>query len=274
LKKNLLLFFCVGAMRLVFCQQNYIMLKAKAVDSLRNGIPYVNIGIAEKDIGTVSDSIGNFMLKIPQNLGNESLLFTSVGFEDRSIPVQQLLSAHEIFLTAKFQQLQQVVVLPKQLSIKVLGNTTQSMFLSAGFSSGNLGAQAGTRIRIRHAPAYLEKVNFHLSYNKLDSIKVRLNIYEMKDGIPGNNILPENVIISIPDKKAGNFEIDLSKYNLTVKDDILIALELIQAKGDATSGVYMSASLFGNPTYYKETSQSEWKKLGKVSIGINVTVKY
>jgi len=252
--------------------------KGRVVDSTGKAIPYVNIGIKEKNIGTVSDITGNFEIKITSSYLTEKLEISSIGYQHQVLALQQLASADsnkliEIRLAATYQQLQDVVITPKELRVKVLGNTTKSKFLSGGFSSSDLGAEAGTHIKIKR-PSHLEKVDFHISYNKLDSIKVRLNIYAMKNKELGENILPENVIINLGNKQTGNIEIDLSKYNLVAKDDILVALELVEVKGDAKSSVFVSSSILGTPTYYRETSQAKWKIYKGLSIGINITVKY
>ena len=259
-----------------FTQSN-ISLKGFISDIKGNAIPYVNIGIAGKKTGTVSNVNGLFILELDSRLLQDSIRFSSIGYISKVLKIQDMVGSdstnHHIVLVSAFTALPEVIVTPKNLKIKVLGNTTRSKFMSGGFSSNELGAEAGTRIKIRKRPAYLEKVSFHLSYNKLDSIKIRLNIYAMNDGKPAENILPENIILRLRDKQVGNVEVDLSKYDLMVKDDILIALQLVEGKGDFRSSVFISASMLGNPTYYREASHSTWKVYKGLSIGINVTVK-
>jgi hypothetical protein len=257
--------------------QSPIAIRGRVTDTNGVSIPYVNIGVPGKNSGTVSDLNGSFNLEIDDRFLGDSVEFSSIGYDSKAFSIKDLtklnVSTHTIVLISRFTSLQQITVTPKQWRKRVLGNTTKSKFMSGGFSSNDLGAEAGTRIKIRKDPTYLEKISFHLSYNKLDSIKIRLNIYEIKNGKPAENILPQNIILSLSNKQVGSIEIDLSKYALVVKNDILVALQLIQGKGDFKSGVFMSASMFGSPTYYREASHATWKAYKGLSIGINATVR-
>lgn len=257
--------------------QSPILIKGTVTDVHGVAIPYVNIGVVGKNTGTVSDANGLFSLEIGRSFLPDSIQFSSIGYHSKTYSVKNLaasnLPTHTIVLASQFISLQEVTVTPKQWRTKVLGNTTRSKFMSGGFSSNDLGAEAGTRIRIKKGPAYLEKVSFHLSYNKLDSIKIRLNIYTIINGKPAQNILPENIILKLTNKQTGNIEFDLSKYGLLVKDYILIALQLIEGQGDFRSSVFISAALLGTPTWYREASHAPWKIYKGLSIGINATVR-
>src|SRR5258705_13688572 len=50
-------------------------------------IPFVNVGIFEKNIGTLSDPDGSFELTIPSQYAHDSIIFSSIGFRQRKIPV-------------------------------------------------------------------------------------------------------------------------------------------------------------------------------------------
>ena len=258
-------------------QQLPIVLKGTVTDGKGNQLPFVNIGVIGKNAGTVSDAQGYFSIELSRQFSNDSIQFSSIGYYSRTYSIEELatldLTKHSIVLTAEFISLDEVTITPRQWKTKILGNTTRSKFMSGGFSSNDLGAEAATLIKIRKHPTYLEKVSFHLSYNKLDSIKLRLNIYAMKDGKSSRNITPENIILNLQNKQTGNVDIDLSKYDLLLEDDVLIALQLVAGKGDFRSSVFMSASVLGTPTYYREASHATWKVYKGLSIGINATVK-
>jgi len=260
-------------------EQPVIHLQGTIADVNGIGIPYVNIGISEKAVGTVSTKHGKFDLTIPADFSRDSLTISSVGFEASVIAIDSLVKSKKLsnitfILQRSFVSLPEVIVSSNPLKHKVIGNKTRSKFLSGGFSSSDLGSEAGTRIKIKRSPTFLDSVSFHLSYNKMDSLKVRVNIYDMSTGDPGINLLPENVIIKLGNKRTGIVNIDLTKYKLRLKDDILVALELVEAAGDAQSGVFLSASVLGAPTYYRETSQAKWKKYESLSLGINCSVRF
>ena len=230
-----------------------------------------------KNKGTVSDAAGLFFLELDRENVHDSIQFSSIGYSPKTFMVEHFLRNnlpfHEIALNSEYDSLKEVIVTPKQWRTRTLGNTSRSKFVSGGFSSNDLGAEAGTRIKMNKAPSYLDKISFHISYNKLDSIKVRLNNYAMKNGKPAENILPENIIVTLGNKQTGNIEIDLSKFDLVLADDILVALQMIEGRGDFRSSVFVSAAFLGPPIYYREASHAKWKVYKGLSIGINATVR-
>ena len=254
-----------------------IFIKGKIVDQLGNFLPYVNIVVIGKNQGTVSDAAGLFVLELDRENVHDSIQFSSIGYSSKTFMVEHFLKNdlpfHVIVLNSEYESLKEVIVTSKQWRTRTSGNTSRSKFVSGGFSSNDLGAEAGTRIKLNKTPSYLDKISFHISYNKLDSIKVRLNIYAIKNGKPAENILPENIIIDLGNKQAGNIEIDLSKFDLVLSNDILVALQMIEARGDFRSCIFVSAAFLGPPTYYREASDAKWKVYKGLSIGINATVR-
>jgi len=53
-------------------------------------IPYVNIGLFEKNIGTLSDPDGSFEITVPHQFKNDSIIFSSIGFDRSNVPVSNL----------------------------------------------------------------------------------------------------------------------------------------------------------------------------------------
>lgn len=47
-----------------------------------------------------------------------------------------------------------------------------------------------------------------------------MNFYKIKDGLPNDKIVKENMIFSI-NVKEGEFTLDLEKYNIVVEEDFL-----------------------------------------------------
>lgn len=53
-------------------------------------LKYVNIGILGKNVGTVSDSIGNFRIVIEEKYKNDSLTFSSPGHKSLKVEIEQI----------------------------------------------------------------------------------------------------------------------------------------------------------------------------------------
>ncbi|MEP1940201.1 MAG: hypothetical protein ABJK11_11605 [Balneola sp.] len=72
-------FFCttLTLLLMLFFTKNSIsqtIISAKIVDQSNNAVSYVNVGIAEEGVGTVSDRNGNFELKIPETLSSRYII--------------------------------------------------------------------------------------------------------------------------------------------------------------------------------------------------------
>ena len=68
------------------------LLRGRVLDSAdRSAVPYVSIGIEGKNVGTMSDAEGNFVLPVADAAGNaDTLLFSCVGYAPRKIPVSEI----------------------------------------------------------------------------------------------------------------------------------------------------------------------------------------
>ncbi len=239
-------------------------------------IPFINIGVVGKNIGTVSNNKGGFQIELNEKYDNDTLKFSSIGYKTLIFKVSKfkniILNNPIIQLEEEITELQEVVVSSRKLKEKILGNKTTSKKISAGFTSNNLGNEVGIKIKIKKSPTYIEDFNFCIVRNEYDSIKLRLNFYDFKNGLPNKNILKDNIII-VSQIKDGILNIDLRDYDIIVYEDFFVSLEWIENLGDEF-GLTFSAGFLGSPIIFRSTSQDYWQKKGAVSIGFNVTTKY
>ena len=77
-------------------EQPTIRLEGTIADDKGIGIPYVNIGISEKAVGTVSTEHGKFDLAIPVDYSRDSLTISSVGFEASVIAIDSLVKSNKL----------------------------------------------------------------------------------------------------------------------------------------------------------------------------------
>lgn len=239
-------------------------------------IAYVNIGIVNKNIWTVSDADGNFELEIPLELEKDSIRLSSIGYRPKSMIakdfITMLKTSPVVKLLPDITELNEVVVTSKKLKEKVLGNKTESEKFRGGFRNSTLGYEVGIKIKIKDSPTYIESLHANVTSNTSESMKFRLNFYNIKDGFPNKKIVKENIIFPI-NVKEGEFTLDLDKYNIVVDDDFYCTIELIEDQ-EQDEEIFFSAGFLGNTMAFRETSQAEWRKTGMVGIGVNLTVKY
>jgi len=237
-------------------------------------LPFVNVGIVGKATGTVSNESGKYSITLNNNAA-DSLRFSMVGYRPQAFAVKELATrqgALNISLIPEVKQLKEVKVTNRKWKTAVLGNTTKSQGTNAGFTSNALGHEIGAIIKIKKSPTWLKEFNASIVENVLsDSVKMRLNIYSVKDGLPDQNLLHQNILVTVHKGDKG-VHINLEPYNVMVEDKFFISLEWIQsARGH---GVTFSASLLSSAIIARETSQAAWEKIGIAGVGFNVLAEY
>jgi len=239
-------------------------------------IPYVNIGIVKKDKGTVSTDEGKFEFEIPSNLMNDTIKLSSIGYKPKTMLAKDFVAILKtnpiIKLLPEITELDEVVVTNKKLKEKVVGNKTKSKKMKGAFSYAVAGNEVGIKIKIKDSPTYIKKFHVNVVSNTSEKVKFRMNFYNIKDGLPNEKIIKENIIFSI-NVKEGDFTLNLEKYDIVVEEDFYATIELLENQKEEEE-VFFSARLLGNTTAYRYTSQGEWVKLSMIGIGFNYTVKY
>ena len=239
-------------------------------------IPYVNIGIPHRNLGTVSDKNGDFSLDI-RSFDNDTLRISCIGYHPITIPLKQWTKKLLITLAPQKGQLNEVVIDGKPLKKKIIGNKTESKFISTPFGYKQLGAEMGVKIPIKNKPTYLEVFNFNVPFNRLSGKAIfRLNIYNIKDDKPFQNILEENILIPLEPKQTGKISTSLKPYHILLNDDVIVSLEWVGYEGELKKGegINFSLGFFNHGTYVRYASQSEMEKKFGMGVGFNLEVSY
>jgi hypothetical protein len=161
-------------------------------------------------------------------------------------------------------------VRPGKLVRRVIGNSSNSMNTTASFDVNQIGNQLAQGMHLRR-PAVLEQVSFHVAECTYDSLFYRINVYQVVNGLPTTNLLPEPVYVRV--RKGQTKErlvADLRRFNLTVQGDIAVALEMVKNLGPGT--LHLSASVLNGPIYMAAQSTSDWERLRGFGVGIDATV--
>jgi len=225
-------------------------------------IPYVNIGVKNESLGTVSDNDGQFSLKnVPSEL---TLTFSSIGYESLDLKVAEMTEGQSIELTPIEYEIESVEIKATRFNgaEKRFGLKNETRGPIFAYGNPQLGTELGALIRI-DKPTYIKSANFVLNHAKGDSILLRLKIYDYKDEVIGENILTENILIQEKQRK-GVISIDMTPYNLILNGNVLFALEWIRnfdelGNKGITFDVKKGKKLKG--VWLRSNSQNEFFKL-------------
>ncbi len=175
-------------------------------------IPYANIGIPNTQIGTLSNEDGSFSLRIPAKYRDQNLIFSSVGYEKKSLVVNEISQSKSLNVSLRelVSQLEEVIVSSEKFKKQrtVFGNG-KSVLLN-GFSKGDTlyaGAAVALLINKSQYPDlnYVQGASLYIARNKMPSFKVRLRLMtvDSMSGLkPGEDILNEQIVVKSSIKKG------------------------------------------------------------------------
>jgi len=251
--------------------QETISIASTILDS-KTGEPveFVNIGIQDRGIGTVSNAEGNFNLTFNTGIlsRNSALKISSIGYETKWNSYNE-----KIFLIPSETVLGEVVLFSKKREYERLGSESYSLSeLGYWRDKDALGGELATRIHINKEKTRLIDFKFNILENASDSLLVRINIYDCHGNMPGNTVLKEN-IYHIIRKKKGIDTVALKKYNIKVNDDIVVAIELVKVYGEDLF-LSVSATPFGGTAYLRERSQDHWDVRWGFGLGFGLLSSY
>ncbi|MDR9415306.1 MAG: carboxypeptidase-like regulatory domain-containing protein [Gracilimonas sp.] len=241
-------------------------------------IPYVNIGIIKLMRGTVSDDLGRFSLNYETI--KDTVTFSAIGFQPKKLVISELLKSGIVQLEPKMYTLEDLTIREKALSeIRELGNNIRKKERSIGFGSTMLGTEIGGLIEIDRE-TLIYSAHFIFNNTGEDSLMFRVNLYEMRDGKPFRNLLPENVLFLAPEN-PGLVSVDLREYELVIDKDVILSVEWVKAvsldTGDIQQISFRAKRKLRKPnTWFRSTSLVPFVKMDqfvKYDIGFYLTAQ-
>ena len=266
------LLFLLGVSNSLIAQEKKVI--GRLVDAeTKQAIPYVNIGVFQKNIGTVSDENGNFVLGFSDySTASDSIIFSHIGYQTVKYAISQLLkSVGDIPLYPESTLLQEVSIKPKKMAKKFLGRNGKGLgLMHFNFYTfyekevdDRLGKEAGVLLPVKR-DCFLNELQMNISSNEFSNLKFRLNLYKVVDGIPTELIMPKEVIFEIKEGYVGLYSLDLRSYNLYLSKDMgLVAatIQWVESKKTKPDSKYFSlySSLSANSSFiYRAKSMANW----------------
>jgi hypothetical protein len=204
-----------------------------------------------------------------------------IGYKPLRLSVKDLMDHKDnlqINLEEAISSLEEVVLKAKTWKKKKLGNETKSNFIGHLFYYEQLGKEMGIKLKVNKKPNYVEAFSFHVSYNRFSAKSFfRLNIYDIVDGKPNQNILKDNIIISVEPKQTGMISTNLEAYNIVLTKDVIVTLEWIDNEGEIkpTEALIISVGLFTGGVYERNSKEAKMRKrLKGMGLGFTMDVRY
>lgn len=226
--------FCIS----IICNTNFINaqtsttnfkeIKGKVVDSKTNNpLIFTNLVITDSNISTITNSDGEFLLKIPNSLANATLTVSHLGYEKKQIQISTIENNVKIELLQAITELKEIeiatfkdakILLKETLKRKSTAynneNTLMTAFYRETIRKRRKNASLSEAVVQIHKRPYnslkkdgieLVKSRKNTNYKKLDTIAFKLQ------GGPFSNLYTD--IIKYPEFIFTSENIDLYDYS-------------------------------------------------------------
>lgn len=273
------------ALTLISCVM-FLALNAQSIDiqgflmdaKTQKPVQYANIGIAEKNIGTVTDENGRFVLAVPDSLARHDLTISRIGYQKMTIAINSFgKRADTLLLVPEIYELQEVTVSVGKMRERKVGHAGNKM-VQFQDNARHFGYEFGTMLKLpKKKPSLLKDFNFQaVTFGNIDYALMRVNIYQVDDE-EFTNVLKENIYVTLTDNHS-EYErcIDLLPYNIVVQGEIAVTLELVkvhykaepqkvehETEGYNPDGIGY-AGTFLNNMCGRDASQGAWEKISAV----------
>ncbi|MDP2455211.1 MULTISPECIES: alpha/beta fold hydrolase [unclassified Kaistella] len=238
-------------------------------------LSYCAIGIKDTNVGTITDEKGFYKIIIPNEFQNKNVIINAEGYLEQSFNLLELKANPNVILKFKTENIKEVILTAKKLKEKTIGQKSRPIITFSKMFDKNVPTIEQGNIFEIYKKTKLNYFSFHIiPSSKYEQITLKLNIYSVKNSLPDESILNENIIFKT--SSTGWQIIDLSKYKLIFNnlDEIAITLQLVDytplKDTDFVFGISAKKSLSKN-LMFRFQSQSQWKKSeGTFLTNINV----
>lgn len=278
--------FPLALLFVLSCLRSYPQTYSGKVVNAENGqpVPYANIGIIGRDVGTATDAEGLFEIELGNAFDKDTLGLSSIGYHTWKNMIGDFKrnagnpGQVTIMLSPRSYGLAEVVIKPVKTKMYTLGNYCEAnSAYGNAFYSEQLGTELGVVIRLPRGKnkAYLHSARFYVGECTFDNFPVRINIYSLSQGRPYENILAVPVYIVI--KSAGEYIIDLKPYAIVLKEDFFISLEYFRVpdskKGKLVFCAFHPSGLKKGNGYYRFASLGNWHPDFSDNLGFSVVAE-
>ncbi|PWN70343.1 oxidoreductase [Chryseobacterium phosphatilyticum] len=241
-------------------------------------VSYCSISLGNEKASTITDVNGMYSLEVPDNTNkNGAIIFESNGYDSKKLTINEITRNPNIKLNKKTYAIQEINLTGKKTKNEVIGTERRPMLTFSKMFDQNIPTIEQGQIFTIYNWTKLNSYNFYIiPSSKFKEITLKLNIYTVKNDLPYQSALNENIVFTT--STTGWQSIDLRKYNLiyTGIDKLGITLQLVnhisQDNGEFVFGISARKTL-SNDLLYRYQSQGSWE-VSKGSFISNIDINY
>jgi len=196
-------------------------------------LEYVSIGVLNTRYGTITDERGEFSLVVTDLSPDSTLRISMIGYHSQTFSLRELKNESRVIqLVVKPVQIGEVTVKPfgEARKIGTTGFNRIGNWCGWGGSRFGKGHELGTEVDLGDSPVFIQSLHVHVHRQAYDTSWYRLHIRTLENGLPKEELLTDNVIVSIS-KESGWVELDLREYNIVQVGQVALILEWLKVSG-------------------------------------------
>lgn len=204
---------------LIVSEFAFSQIKGIVVDENNKPIPYVNIWVENENIGTTSQEDGTFTISTSEE---KNLVFSALGYENKIVSLSK---GYKIILKQKEILLKEVVVTQQKKTKEIeIGDSEKIHHKQLSGDKPWIYAKLFPFKNEYNDTPFVKKIIFYSDSEK-NNAKIKIRIFDYNDSIPTDDLLQEDLIISVKRGMRKNV-IDVEKYNIQFPEKgIVIGLE-------------------------------------------------
>ena len=275
---------------MLFAQDRII--RGVVFDDSGQPLPYAMLGVKEKSMGTITNNIGEFVLKVPRDkyVSTDSLIISFLGYHKHTALLADLKdSANHFVLINNPRELAEVVLMPHTSKRKTIGRANAAGMVKTPFFSSResaddeLGREVGAILELPRGVCRLVDANLHIAYNPYARIKLRLMIYNLnREGLPHESVLNQDVLLDLAYQQTGWIKVDLTPYALTFDGgmELAVCFQWIESKlpPDVPKhiwvGIPAAYPYSGNKLLRRDSAQDIWTTIKGTRPSIYLTIDH
>ncbi|GAA4792058.1 hypothetical protein GCM10023231_20010 [Olivibacter ginsenosidimutans] len=239
-----------------------VTLSGRVVDQ-ETGKPlaYVNIGIRNRNVGTVSTKNGQYHLAIAAAHDTDTLTFSLVGYAAVTVPIARLNDAGSeiIKLHKKTVSLPVVAISANKLVERKFGIKRRNLLVH--FTDGMFNQEdifeIGQLINIGNRATRIQSLNLYINSARADSATFRINFYRYDGKKPAERVL-ERSIVQRRAIQSGWLRFEW-RDPVIIKGNFIAAVEFIPENKKAVPNISYEVKLGGSSkSFYRRNSQGQW----------------
>jgi len=252
------------------------MIRGRIIEDESHPVPFASIRFLNRPGGTVSDADGIFFLRTGRPRPNDTLLISSVGFEQVKLPVNRMMRNNLFVLKRDLTRMAPVTVRSFR-NANFAGARSDRVGYFRSWRTDHSGGEIGRTFKVPYREYQVAKVWFKI-YSTCDTNIIQLHIRENNEEMPGEELLPFAITKTIYKAAEADkiFEFDLEPYNLIINSrHLFIGFEIVKGCGKDSSSC--SFSFVGSEPgvyVYRSIKDGEWNAMDDYAIYMRVLFKY